>query len=81
MPLSLFAPGLRVADQTTEAGNQKGDEFAVILWSVVFLAWVVACVHNWRHGNGEWNLPEVPGGIMTLLAALPVSKAITFLRR
>jgi len=81
MPPTLFAPALRIADQATEAGKQQGDGFAVIVWSVVFAFWVVVCAHNWWIGNGEWNLPDVPGGIMTLLAALPVSKAITFLRR
>jgi len=81
MQLRLFAPASKVADQTSAAGDQKGDEFAVILWSVVFVFWAVACVHNWWHGNGDWNLPEVPSGIMALLAALPVSKAVTFLRR
>ncbi len=74
MALRLFAPA------GPNAGKSN-DSLAVGVWIVVFVVWLVTWIVNATTIKGELKLPDVPTGIMVLLAALPVSKAITYLRR
>ncbi len=76
MGLRLFSSA---GDNETDKSN---DSLAVGIWIVVFLVWLITWIINAAASTkGELKLPDVPNGIMVLLAALPVSKAITYLRR
>lgn len=57
-------------------------EFAVVVWLAVFAVWLITWFRNWFIGpEGPLALPDVPTGVMALLAALPVSKALAGLRK
>jgi len=68
---------------TTTTTDGDGEGFAIGVWVVVFVIWVITWASNWRNAGAGTTLalPDIPAGVAGLLAALPIGKAVAALRK